>query len=177
MSKTEEQKKPALTAKKRAYADKFLETWSQKEAAASLGLKDPKRQAYRYHHDPAVQEYIKEQLDDLCMQRDEVLARLTEHARAEWGAYLRVADRDLFDRDGKLTVYEGHPYVDVSAMIADGKAHLIKGIKYTRSGDAIIEFPDSQAALVQVGRAMGLFVDRQEVSGVDGEPIRIVLDQ
>jgi hypothetical protein len=80
------------------------------------------------------------------MSADEVLLRLAEQARGEHGKYLRP--------DGA---------VDFNAVIADGKGHLIKGIKETKYG-LDIEFYDAQTALVHIGKYHGLFTDKLDVS-------------
>ena len=58
---------------------------------------------------------------------------------------------------------------------------LVKKLKQTtrydkdggRSVTVEIELHDAQAATVQLGRALGLFVDRQEGTGKDGGPIEL----
>jgi hypothetical protein len=49
-------------------------------------------------------------------------------------------------------------------LLRDNKGHLVKGIKHTRYGDDI-EFYDAQAALVHIGKHLGLFDDRQHHDG------------
>ncbi len=81
------------------------------------------------------------------MQADEVLLRLAEQARSEQTAYLQP--------DGT---------VDLARMIADGKGHLVKGTKWdNRKGNLTIEFYDAQAALVHLGKHLGVFKEMQEL--------------
>lgn len=80
---------------------------------------------------------------------EEVIARLAEQARAnisdfytEWGA------------------------VDSDAV--QEKGHLIKRITQLKGKKAQIELYDAQAALVHIGRTMGLFIDKGKVDITTG---------
>jgi len=114
---------------------------------------------YKLLRKAEIAEAIDQRISEDAMRPAEVLKRLGEQARNEQSAYVT--------RFG----------VDMNRLIADGKAHLIKAIKHTANGDNI-EFYDAQAALVQIGKAHGLFADRTEVTGKDGGDItlRIVYD-
>lgn len=88
------------------------------------------------------------------MCADEVITRLAEQARGDIANFL-VVDGD----DWAL---------DLAAIKERG--YLVKKIKQGPHGPEI-ELYDAQAALALLGRTHGLFVDRQEISGRDGEPI------
>lgn len=109
-------------------------------AAATRVLKSVKAKTY-------IDEYFKQGQ----MGREEVLFRLTEQARGEHDRFITP--------DG----------VDLEALVTAGKAHLVKSVKPTRYGNAI-EFYDAQSAAVHIGKHHGLFVERHEVTGKDGEP-------
>lgn len=99
-----------------------------------------------------IAEEIQRRLDELIMGKDEVLTRLAEHARAEQSRYLRPNG------------------VDLEALIRDGKAHLVKGIKETAHG-RVVEFHDAQAALVHIGKHHKLFSEGP--TGSEKDPIHI----
>lgn len=80
------------------------------------------------------------------MGADEVLVRLAQQARAEYALYL--CD------DGT---------VDLARLLADGKGHLIKGTKWDRLGNLVVEFYDGQHALELLGKHLGLFKDGVQV--------------
>lgn len=143
----DEQPTRPATPRERQFVKEYLRTWSAVKAAGACGYSRPSGSAHRVFNKPAVQAYLKERLAELSMSPDEVLARLAEQARAAYSEYLQP--------DGS---------VDLERMLADGKAHLIKGTKWNREGRLIVEFYDAQAALVQLGRAHGLFVDRQDTT-------------
>lgn len=49
--------------------------------------------------------------------------------------------------------------IDLAALVRDGYGFMIKSIKRTRSGDPIIEFRDSEDALLNLARIQGMFRD------------------
>ena len=100
-----------------------------------------------------VAEKISERLSESAMTSDEVLARLAEIARGDHRHYMTEG--------GEL---------DIAALVADGKAHLIKSIRPNAHG-TVYEFCDMQGALVQLGKHHGLFVDRMEHTGKDGSDL------
>lgn len=91
----------------------------------------------------------------MVMSADEALIRLSEIARGEWSHYVT--------RDGT---------VDIAKLVEDGKAHLISEIRDTKEGRQY-RFCDMQAALVKIGDHHGLFPNRHEHMGKDGEPITL----
>jgi phage terminase small subunit len=144
-----------LTARQKRFADAYLVHLNATRAAREAGysVRSAEVSGCRLLRSAKVAAYVAEHLE-AEMPASEVRVRLSQQARAEYSAYLTA-------RGG----------VDLEALIADGKAHLIKGYKYNNRGDLMVEFYDAQAALVQLGRAHKLFVDRAEVTGKDGEPL------
>lgn len=100
---------------------------------------------------------IKRRIAENTMSADEVLMRLGEQARNEHGKYITSTG-----------------IVDLPQLIADGKGHLIKGIKETQYGKNV-EFYDAQAALVHIGKHHKLFVEGP--TGDANDPIHIKMDQ
>jgi len=83
------------------------------------------------------------------MTPEQVIDRLDSQARAEYAEYI--------DDDGE---------VDLAAMRAAGKMHLVKGIKYDRKGRTMVEFYDAQQALVHMGKHYKLFTEQTAFDGV-----------
>jgi len=139
-----------LTNKQRIFVEEYLRCWNATEAAKRAGYSP--RTAYRTGADnikkPQIEAEIKARIAEKAMSADEVLLRLGEQARAEYAAYLHE-----------------NGTVDLARMLRDGKGHLVKGTKWDRRGNLIVEFHDTQAALVQVGRHLKLFTDSIEHSG------------
>lgn len=149
-----------LTNKQRAFIEEYIGGgFNATEAARRAGYKGSDEtlavMGCENIRKPKIAVKVEERINELAMTAGEVLLRLKEHARGDWSEYL--------DETGNLKIKK---------LIADGKGHLIKGMKQTQWG-RVIEFYDSQAALVHIGKAHGIFVDRKEISGPDGKPIPI----
>lgn len=156
----------ALSSKHRQFVNEYVSCWNATEAYRRVYPKTSdeaaKANSARLIANDNVAEEIQRRLAEKTMTADEALVRLAEQARAEYAAYLLA--------DGS---------VDLGAMKADGKMHLIKSIKPTRYGKAV-EFHDAQTALVNIGRHHGLFTDKTEINGQlehhhDGEAVERIL--
>lgn len=153
-----------LNAKQNAFVERYLKCWNASDAARVAGYSA--RTAGQIGHEllkkPEISEAIQRRLAELTASADEVLARLTDHARGSMGDFLAIGD-------------DGEPGINLTAAKGAGKLHLIKKAKTTRRsfGDdgtevvTEIELYDAQAALVHLGRKHGLFVDK--VASTDPE--------
>lgn len=148
-----------LSFKRRKFVEEYLRCWNATEAAKRAGYSE--RSAYSQGHrllkNDEIAALLRQRIEETAMSANEVQLRLGEQARAEWAAYL-----------------QGDGSIDLGALIADGKAHLVKGVRWDSQGNRVIEFHDAQAALVHIGKVLGMFVDRQEVTGKDGGPLVVV---
>jgi hypothetical protein len=89
-----------------------------------------------------VKKSIERRISELKMSADEILLRYAEQARGEYEQYV--------NSDGT---------VNIADMKEAGKLHLIKSITPMKEGERI-EFYDSQTALAQLGKHLGLMTDR-----------------
>lgn len=139
-----------LSTKRRVFVEEYLKCWNATEAAKRAGYSErtAHSQGPRLLDNVEVQAYIQRRIREKAMGADEVLLRLGEQARGEVGRYVAA--------DGR---------VDLERIIADGKQHLIKGIKYDRHGRMMVEFYDAQAALALLGRHHRLFMDQVNHTG------------
>ena len=155
-----------VTNRKRAFVEHYLAHWNASEAARLAGYseKTAYSQGGRLLKDVEVQAAMAERLTELKAGADEVLLRLTSHARGSMDDFL----------DGAT--------LSIEQARARGRLHLIKKYKVTRRIEpgeepratietVEVELYDAQAAMVQIGRALGLFVDRQELTGAGGAPL------
>lgn len=140
-----------LSAMERRWLIRYLFHSNATLAAKEAGYKWPNKIGPQIRHKPKIQAAIDEYFHQYEMSSREVVARLSQQAKAEYARYIRVG------RDGRTA------YVDLRALLADGKGHLIKGIKETQYGQTI-EFYDAHQALVDVGRYHGLFTDRTDAN-------------
>jgi len=141
-----------LSNKQRVFVEEYLRCWNASEAARRAGYKgNVDVAASRLLVNASIQALIKARLAEKTMSADAALARLTEQARAAYADYLK-----------------DNGEVDLQRMLADGKGHLIKGYKWFK-GELTVEFYDAQAALGQIARAHGLFVDKTALTDPSGK--------
>lgn len=138
----------ATTEKEKKWLAEYYVCWNATEAARRAGYKSPLKQGWQKKEKFA--DEIKTHIEELQMGADEVLIRLAEHAR---GSLADFADVTL------LTDLKNHP-----------KAHLVKKLRtdVSEGADGKInyrthfELYDAQAALVHIGKHLGLFNDKVE---------------
>lgn len=140
-----------MNKKRRKFVEEYLKCWNASEAARRAEYAHPGQQGHRLLKNVEIQDAIKKRLAETAMEADEVLARLSEQARAD------VVDFITID------IATGRPIIDLRA--AEGKTHLIKSVRETKEG-VFIELYNSQSALVQMGKAHGVFEERHIV-GLD----------
>jgi len=153
----------ALTDKRQAFVNEYLICWNASEAARRAGYSEDTAgsQGQRLLKNVEVSEEIRRRISEKTMTADEVLIRLTDHARAS------MDDCVSFVAGVKL------PFIDLAKAHENGKMHLIKKLKYTDQGNVEFELHDSQAALALLAKHYKLLTDKQEISGADGGDIVI----
>lgn len=124
----------SLSGKQRLFFEAYLTSWNATQAATKAGYSNPDKAGSRVLKSPKVKRAIEEALETLVMSRDEALAILSSHARAEYAEF--ITD-------------EGE--IDLTKMTERGKMHLIKGVRPTRYG-LVVEFHDAQEAVIQIMR-------------------------
>lgn len=158
-----------LNDKQRAFVEQYLICWNASEAARRAGYNGKSNVVGpRLLANVSIQAAIQERLAEFKMSANEVLTRLTDHARGSMAPFIRRdVDGDLYGFD----LSETQPL------------HLVKKASVTRrrqkdDRDEIvtvetvtIELYDAQAALALLGKHHKLFTDRSEISGPDGEPL------
>lgn len=147
----------ALTNKQQVFIDEYLQCWNATRAARVAGYKIPRQSGTENLANPVIKAEINQRIQEKHMQADEVLALLAQQARG--------AAQDFIEIKGTL------PFMNWEKLEAAGGLKLIKKIKYDSEGRPEVEFYDAQSALNLIGKHLGLFVDRQEVTGKDGGPI------
>lgn len=128
-----------LTAMQQIFVTEYLTCRNATEAARRAGYGSPIQRGHENMNHPEIKAVIEQSFAASVMTAGEVLALFAEQARAEYAQYIRE------DRT-----------VDVAQMVRDGKAHLIKSIKHTRTGHVNVEFHDPVAAREIIARVHGL---------------------
>lgn len=126
----------ALTGKRRAFIEYYLECWNGTEAARRAGYKYPRRQASFLLSISVIQAAIDARLAEMAMPADEVLARLGDHARTNIADF--VTDTGAIDWQA-----------------VQEKGHLIKRITHRKGQQSVIELHDAQAALIHLDKHHG----------------------
>lgn len=145
-----------LSARQRVFIAKYLRNFNATAAALAAGYSE--RSAASIGHEnlkkPEIAAEIERRLDELTMGTEEALLRLTEQGRGAHTAFI--------SNDGR---------VDIVGLKAAGLGHLIKSTKETRWG-RVVEFYDGQAAIDKILRVRGAYVERRELTGAEGGPVR-----
>lgn len=154
-----------MNDRQRVFVEEYLKCWNSSEAARRAGYNGRSNQiGSRLLTDVDIQAAIQARLAEIKMSADEVLKRLSDMARAD------IADFVDVSRPG-----------DLANEKYSGKTHVIKKLKRKVTRDSFgrefeemeLEFYDAQAALEKIGKVHGLFNDKLEVSGPNGQPIEI----
>jgi phage terminase small subunit len=107
----------------------------------------------------------------LAISKEHVLSELAKLAFANMLDYIEIGA-------------DGQPRVDLSALTPDQAAAIHEVVVETRTEErddgppivivkAKFKLADKRAALVDIGRHLGLFKDRVEHSGPDGGPVEV----
>lgn len=150
------------TTKQRAFIEHYLTCWNATEAARRAGYSErtAQEQGSRLLSNVIVRTAIEARISELKAGADEVLLRLADHARG--------TVEDFIDDDGEI---------NIGAARERRKLHLIKRLKQTARTDKDgqrfvmleLELHDAQAATVQLGRALGVFVDKVAPTDPSGQ--------
>lgn len=146
----------ALTGKQHKFVTEYLKCWNATESARRAGYAYPNVEGPKNLVKPSISKIIDQKKDEMMMSADEALTRISEQARADYSHYL-----------------EPSGYVDLEAMLSDGKGHLVRKIKHTKEG-LEVEFYDAQTALQLIGKHHKLFTDHYEVEHKNLPPIQVV---
>jgi phage terminase small subunit len=165
-----------LSDKQKAFVEAYLTCWNGYKAAITAGYSEAsaRHQASRLLSYDNIHEAIQARLAELKMSADEVLTRLSEHARGSIADFVTVSEpsTDLEDatdaQDAKAIA--GGWRLDLLRAQQAGKLHLIKKLKSGQWGPEI-ELHDPQAALALLGKHHKLFVEKIEHTGADGGPL------
>lgn len=165
----------ALTAKQRRFVDEYLIDLNATQAAIRAGYseKTARAQGHRLLTDvdiaSAVQEAQASRAERTEITQDAVLRELAKIGFANMQDYMRAGS-------------DGDPYLDFSQLTRDQAAALaevtVEDFKDGRGEDARdvrrvkFKLADKRAALVDIGKHLGMFKDRVEHSGPDGGPIQ-----
>lgn len=154
-----------LTPKQQKFKDYFLIYLNATKAAELAGYAHPNKRGPELLKNPQIADAIENNLRETAMSAEEVLARLSEHARSDIGEFL--------DMDGNL---------DLKRMKSSGMTRLVKKLNTSKSsgtspkgGDweretVTLELHDAQSALTTLARYHGLLGSK----GTEDDPVHSV---
>lgn len=153
-----------LTGKRKLFVDHYLgqANCNKSEAARLAGYACPGSEGHRLYKDTDIREAIEERLREVAIGADEILARLSEQARADMADFVSVEEGGGFR-------------ITLEAAERAGKLRLVKKIGFDQKGRPLLELHDSQSALLAMAKRYRLFPDRQELTGADGRPVQVGL--
>lgn len=150
----------ALSYRQRIFVEKYIGEagFNAAEAVRLAGYKckDPAARGSKLLSNPEVKALVDARVAEMAMSANEILVRLTEHARGSMEDFLAIRD-------------DGTAAIDFVKAQRAGKLHLLK--KYTDSDryGVEIQLHDAQSALQLLGRAHGIFVDKTALTDPSGE--------
>jgi hypothetical protein len=146
-----------LTLMQREFTIEYLVSGNATEAARTAGYANPDKAGPRLSKEDKIQAVISEFYFGREMEATEVVKRLAQQGRAEYGPFIQD--------DGS---------VDLEMLREAGLMHLVKGVRPTQFG-LVVEWYDAQAALRDVGRHHGIFKDKMDL-GDQPVTVRFVWD-
>ncbi len=187
----------SLTRRQQVFVAAYLRTLVGAAAAREAGCSErsARSQASRWLADADVQAAIRQGLAERGVSPDSVLARLADQANGDLGRFFRVVEcwteyplptqepvldaegsqvtRSVVLADGVAAVqYRVRQVVlDTARLVDPTCSRLVKRFSDSPRAGLSIELYDAQAALVQLGKHLGLFVERTEITGANGEPL------
>ncbi len=176
-----------LTARQQRFADEYLVDLNGKQAAIRAGYseKTAEAQASRLLSNVKVQHYIQkrkqERVERTEITQDMVLFELAAIAFSNAADYAQVVEREatiqnenghviqLFDEDGNPVMYRTVEPV-LTENLTDRQKRALSVIKKGRDGFEVKPY-DKIRALELIGKHIGMFTDKVEVSGEVNNPM------
>jgi len=150
-----------LTAKQLLFVEYYIQTKNATQSAEKAGYKGSYQTLRAVGSEnlskPHIRAAIADRFSETIMDSNEVLSRLGAMARGfDLLDYAEIRPVYALDKEGE-SVLTGHElWLDLDKIRKDGYGHLIKKLTQTASGISIERF-DSHGALVDIGKAEGLF--------------------
>jgi phage terminase small subunit len=168
-------KEEPLTDRQKLFIDAYCRHFNKSRAALEAGYSEScsKRYGWDLYHKPHVKAEIDRIVESQCMGKFEVLNRLGNIARGDVGEMLT-------ETENGGAVFDYAKAKEQTSLIRKLKT---KSRSLARSDDedsgiieveTDVELYSALDALVQIGRHLGLFTDKSEISGPGGGPLQIV---
>lgn len=162
-----------MTTARERFVEEYLVDYNGAAAARRAGYSaaTAKQEAYRLLKDDEIMAAIQQRLDALSMTAGEATKRLTDWGRGNFEPFVNK------DKDFGLVL-------DLSKQSAKKNIHLIRKIKQTKKvyynvdGEVSnvdytteIELHDAKDAVDKIAKIRGLYIDKTELTGKNGEKL------
>lgn len=146
-----------LTDQQQVFCEHYIMCWNGTKAAIRAGYSESsaRQQASVLLTKPNIRAYVEKALSEAAMGRHEVIARLTEQARADI--------RDVVDYEGAF---------DFAKAEANGAISLVTELEQKEFGTKV-KMVSSQQALSILARFHGLLTDRTVIEGDPDKPVAV----
>ena len=167
-----------LTKKQEKFVQEYLRDFNATQAALRSGYSQ--KTAYSIGSENLRKPEIMQEINARTMSAEEVLTRMTDIARGDLADFMDITTAGFTIQ---LTIKDENGHI-----VPNPKTRIIKKIKQkvttylskSESGEdkevieTEIELYSAQEALVTLGKYHKLFVDRHELTGRDGEPVKFI---
>jgi len=159
-----------LTNKEEAFCQAYIVSWNGTRAAIDAGYSKKTATATvtasKNLLKANIRDRIKELMKEKLMAQEEVLARLSDMARANMAELTELSDEPVLDKEGN---HIGDRQVArLKPEMFERYGHLIKSITPASGGGYKVEVYSAKEALELIGKHHSLFIDRDD----KGKPIQ-----
>lgn len=167
-----------LNPKQQRFVDEYLVDLNATQAAIRAGYspKTAQQQSSRLLSNVLISEAIRKRRDQMAAKLEvtveRIVAELAKLAFANMADYMR-------------TTSDGDPFIDLSELSRDQSAAIsevtVEDFTDGRGDDARdvrrvkFKLHDKRGALVDLGKHLGMFVEKHEHSGPNGGPVKITM--
>lgn len=170
----------SINVKQRVFVDEYIVDLNATQAAIRAGYSAKtasqigERLLRKVEIKQALTERMKDREQRTEITQDKVLAELAKIGFADirklvkWGEGIAVADPE----SGAIEIVNGISLIG-SDQIDDATAASISEVSQTNQG-LKVKMHDKRAALVDIGKHLGMFKEKLELTGKDGGPVEMV---
>ncbi|MBL4837744.1 MAG: terminase small subunit [Kordiimonadaceae bacterium] len=156
-----------LNTKQRMFVDEYLVDLNATQAAIRAGYAagsadgQGSRLLANVHVKAQIDMAMRKRAERTKITQDRVMAEFAKIGFASMADYLRMDEN-------------GHAFVDLSNVTRDQAAAIGEVVvEHVKDGHKTkFKLLDKRAALVDMGKHLGMFVERKEITGRDGGPIQ-----
>lgn len=179
------QQVPELNAKQQRFVNEYLIDLNATQAAIRAGysVKSAEHIGYQLLQKTPVAEAIAKRQQKLAekleVTQERIVAELAKIGFADirraikWNGHL-IKEEDNPDGGDVLvikTIVSNHVTLIDSEELDDDTAAAIASISQNATGGISLKMHDKKGALVDLGKHLGMFIDKHELSGPEGGPV------